>query len=170
MNRNLDWLGGLKNKRKGIWGIECPSGINFSINNLLDFLQSGDETKTINIYSNEHGARFQDLNQNWRDLKDFRLVADQFQKEAKENGRTFVRVAFDAFENASIKEQCGLLKTARQHSRIAGCASLAVCFLWSLEPLRPSAAYRRNTRTDNFSSYGLEECDSSSFLERFRSL
>ena len=143
MSLRPDWLSKLKAPVKGIWSIECPAGMSFSVGTLSDFILPNCETKELTIVVTEDGAKVEESSRLGLSRESFKVAVERLSSEARENDKSFLRIVVDAFHNASIGEQCNLLKSARSIQESSDGRlplQFVFCGRWSHYNLRP--AYR----------------------------
>lgn len=140
MTPNLDWLSRLRRDNKGIWGIECPLGTSFDVQN-LDNLSPNCEAEVIHVAKDDGIMMFRDSSKCLVE-PDFSKIVERVSKAAAENGRQSIRIVVGDFHNADAKEQCTLIKTARsiQESITSLSCQFVFCGKWSYFAF--SSAYR----------------------------
>lgn len=141
MNPDLAWLKLLTRNNKGIWGVEYPWGASFDTRLVVDELPQACEAEVIHIVSDGGNMKFSESAQGLVE-PEFAEIVKRVSEAAEGNARQSICIIVCDFHNASINEQCALIKTARgiQESSIFLSCQFVFCGRWSYFTFR--SAYR----------------------------
>jgi hypothetical protein len=141
MTPNLDWLKRLSRNNKGIWGIEYPLGTFPQVECITKSLPPSCEIKVLYVSKDDEGINFSASSQGPLKLC-FSEIVELVSVEASENRRLSMCIIVENFHNASVIEQCNLIKTARSIQESKTSLSCQFIFLGSWGYYSFRSAYR----------------------------
>ena len=111
MSMDSLWLKRVLRDTKGIWGIECPAGMEFESEVLSKPAASKCELRVIKIDRIEGVLEFSEGGQHLP--FDIDKILSVFIKDALEEQRNSLCLVIDGFHNANVEEQCAIVRIAR---------------------------------------------------------